>query len=169
MRTIAAVAVAAVMTAPAAAQDGPKPGPEHDVLKKMAGTWDLTLSAGGMESKGTVVYKMDLGGLWLTSTLESELFGTKFSGRGLDSYDPAKKKYVSIWVDSMSASPLVMEGTYDAAKKTMTQEGTGPGPDGKPAKYKSVSETPDDNTIKFAMYMGGGTDPAFTILYKRKK
>jgi hypothetical protein len=169
MRTIAAMAVAAALAAPAAAQEAPKPGPEHEVLKKLAGTWDLTMSLGGMETKGTVVYKMDLGGLWLTSTLEGEVFGQKFTGRGLDSYDPARKKYVSIWVDSMSTSPVLMEGTYDAAKKALTLEGTGPGPDGRPTRYKSVSETPDDDTIKFTMYMAGGADPAFTILYKRKK
>jgi hypothetical protein len=27
---------------------------------------------------------------------------------------------------------------------------------------------PDDNTINFAMFMGDGKDPAFTIVYKRK-
>ena len=169
MRAIAAAVCAAVLAGPAAAQDGPKPGPEHEVLKKMAGTWDVTMSVGGAETKGSAVYKMDLGGLWLTSTFEGEVFGTKFSGRGLDSYDAAKKKYVGIWVDSMSASPLVMEGTYDAGRKTLTLEGTGPGQDGQPAKYKSVSVMPDDDTIDFTMYTGGGKDSAFTIKYKRKK
>lgn len=169
MRAIAAAVCAAALAGPAAAQEGPKPGPEHKVLEQMVGTWDLTMSFGGMESKGTVVYKMDLGGLWLTSALESELFGAKFSGRGLDTYDPAAKKYRSIWVDSMSTSPVLMDGTYDAGKKTLTLEGTGPGQDGQPAKYKSVSEMPDADTIKFTMYQGGGADPAFTITYKRKK
>lgn len=45
----------------------------------------------------------------------------------------------------------------------------GPGPDGKPTKYRSVSEMPDDDTVNFTMYMGDGKDPAFTIVYKRKK
>lgn len=170
MRMIAAAGfVVAVMAGPAMAQDSPKPGPEHEVLKKMEGNWDLTMKAGGMESKGTVVYKMELGGLWLTGSLESDLFGSKFSGKGLDSYDPAKKKYVSVWVDSMSTAPLVMEGTYDKAKKALTMSGEGPGMDGKPTKFKSVTEMPDDNTIHFTMYIGDGKDPAFTVEYKRKK
>lgn len=168
-RWFGAVAVAAVLAAPAPAQEAPKPGPEHEVLKKMEGNWDLTMKFGGMESKGTVTYKMDLGGLWLVSSLESDLFGQKFSGRGLDSYDPAKKKYVGIWVDSMSTSPMVMEGTYDKEKKALTLAGEGPGMDGKPTKYKSVSVMPDDDTINFTMYVGDGADPAFTIVYKRKK
>lgn len=163
--------LALALTAPAAvAQEGPKPGPEHDVLKKHVGTWDLTMKFGGMESKGTVVYKMEPGGLWLSSQLESELFGQKFWGKGLDTYDPTKKKYVGIWVDSMSTSPMVLEGTYDAAKKTLTMEGTGPGEDGKPTKYKSVTVMTDGDTINFTMYIGGNEkEPAFTIVYKRKK
>jgi hypothetical protein len=64
---------------------------------------------------------------------------------------------------------MVMEGTYDAEKKAMTLTGEGPGMDGKPTKFKSVSEMPDDDTINFKMYMGDGKDPAFTIAYKRKK
>jgi hypothetical protein len=168
-RWFCTVALAAVLAAPASAQEPPKPGPEHEILKKMEGNWDLTMKFGGMESKGTVTYKMDLGGLWLVSSLESELFGQKFSGRGMDSYDPAKKKYVGLWVDSMSTSPMIMEGTYDKEKKTLTMAGEGPGMDGKPTKYKSVSVMPDDDTINVTMYIGDGTDPAFTIVYKRKK
>ncbi len=169
-RQFCAVALALTLAAPAArAQEGPKPGPEHELLKKMAGNWDLTMKFGGMETKGTVTYKMDLGGLWLTSALESEFAGQKFSGRGLDTYDAGKKKYVSVWVDSMSTFPMLMEGSYDQAKKTLTLVGEGPGPDGKVTKWKSVSEMPDDNTINFAMYLGDAKDPMFTIAYKRKK
>ena len=84
-RWFCAAALAAVLAAPAArAQEPARPGPEHEVLKKMEGNWDLTMKFGGMESKGTVTYKMDLGGLWLVSALESDLGGQKFSGRGLD-------------------------------------------------------------------------------------
>jgi hypothetical protein len=170
VRCFCAAALVVALANPAVrAQEGPKPGPEHEVLKKLVGDWDLTMKFGGMETKGKVTYKMELGGLWLTSNLESEIFGQKFQGRGLDSYDAAKKKYVAVWIDSMSTSPMTMEGTYDKATKTMTMAGEGPGMDGKPTKYKSVSVMPDDNTINFSMYIGDGKDPAFTIVYKRKK
>ena len=157
--------VAAVLTGPAVAQEPPKPGPEHEVLKKLVGTWDTTMKFGGMEIKGVVTYKMDLGGLWLLSSLESEIGGMKFQGHGMDSYDLIKKKYVGVWVDSMSTSPLVMEGTFDKEKKTLTMTGEGPGMDGKPTKYKTVSEWKDDDT----MHVGDGNATAFTIVYKRRK
>lgn len=170
VRWFCAVAVVAALVSPVAhAQDGPKPGPEHAVLKKMEGNWDLVMKFGGTETKGTVVYKMELGGLWLTGALESELFGAKFTGKSLDTYDAAKKKYVGVWVDSMGTQPMILEGTYDKDKKALTMTGDGPGMDGKPTKYKSVSVFTDDNTIDFSMYTGDGKDPAFTIVYKRKK
>jgi hypothetical protein len=170
LRLICAVMLAAAMTAPTArAQEPPKPGPEHAHLKKFEGNWDTTFTMGGQSSKGKATYKMDLGGLWLLSTFDGEMGGMKFQGRGADSYDPAKKKYVSVWIDSMSTSPMTMAGDYDKAKKTLTLAGEGPGEDGKPTKYKSTSEMPDDNTINFKMYVGGGAEPAFTIVYKRQK
>lgn len=169
MKWFGAVAVAVVFAPVAVAQDAPKPGPEHEILKKMVGDWTLTMKFGGMESKGTVVYKMDLGGLWLSSAMESELFGAKFSGRGMDTYDAGRKKYVGVWIDSMGTSPLVMLGDYDKAKKTLTLSGDGPGMDGKPTTFKSTTTMPDDDTMNFSMYIGDVKEPSFTVEYKRKK
>jgi hypothetical protein len=168
MRRIAVV-VAAVLAAHTWSQEMPKPGPEHALLKEREGTWETTMKAGGMENKGTVTYKMDLGAFWLTGAMESELFGTKFHGKSLESYHPAKKKYVSVWVDSMSTAPVVMEGNYDKETKTWTMAGEGPGMDGKMMKYKSVTKAPDADTLEMTMYIGDTKEPTFTVTYKRKK
>ena len=88
MRCLCAVAVFALALAAAAAQDAPKPGPEHELLNKQVGTWDFTMKLAGIESKGTVVYKLDLGGLWLKGEMEGSFGGEKFSGRSFDSFDP---------------------------------------------------------------------------------
>ena len=47
--------------------------------------------------------------------------------------------------------------------------GEGPGPDGKPAKWRSVSELPDDDTTHFSMSVGDRKEPLFTITSKRRK
>ncbi len=173
MKSVNAFVAAALITTIVApsihAQEAPKPGPEHEVLQKMVGDWTLVMKMGDAESKGTTNYKMELGGLWLVGNLEAELFGAKFTGKGLDTYDPVRKKYVGMWVDSMSTRPMMLEGDFDKATKTLTMVGEGPGMDGKATKYKSVSMMPDNDTINFAMYMGDGKEPAFTIVYKRKK
>jgi hypothetical protein len=170
MRTIAVVTMVALLVGSAVAQPTPpRPGPEHERLKKLEGTWSTTLKSGEKESKGTMTYKMELGGLWLVGTLKSDLGGQKFSGKSLDTYDAKKKKYIGYWFDSMSTTPMAMEGTYDKEKKAMTMIGEGPGMDGKPVKWKSVSKMPDDDTIHMRMYVGDAKAPMFTVIYKRKK
>lgn len=170
LRSFVLVAAVAIVAGPIArAQEPVKPGPEHDMLKKWEGTWDVTMKMEGTEAKGTSTFKMELGGLWLASALDIELFGTKFAGKGMDTYDAKKKKFVSIWCDSMSTSPMILEGTYDKETKKLTMSGDAPGPDGKIQKHKTVTEWKDENTATFAMYMGDGKDPMFTVTYKRKK
>jgi len=154
------------------AQAPAQPGPEHEKLKQIVGTWDATMKMGDMESKGVMVWKMDLGGLWLASDFQGEFEGQKFMGKGFDGYDPAKKKYVGIWLDSMSTTPMTSEGTYDKDGKVLTMTGEGPGPDGKPAKYKMTTEHKDKDSMIFTMFMPGpdGKDAAmFSISYKRRK
>jgi hypothetical protein len=166
-----AMVVSLVFVSAALAQ-APQPGAEHEKLKRLEGTWDAVVKMGEGESKGVAVYKMELGGLWLASEFQGEFEGQKFSGRGFDGYDPVKKKFVSVWIDSMSSSPMVTEGTYDKDGKVLTMTGEGPGPDGKPAKYKMTTEHKDKDTLFWTMY-GPGPDgkegPMFTITYKRRK
>jgi hypothetical protein len=148
----------------------PKPGPEHELLKKFEGNWDATVSFMGKESKGSATYKIDLGGFWLFEDFKGTFEGQKFEGRGTLGYDPLKKKYVATWVDSMMPSLLVMEGALDKDGKTFTETGEGPGPDGKLTKMKNVYEFKDKDTIVFTMYMGqdGKDQQSFKITYKRK-
>src|SRR5262249_34972479 len=124
------------------------------------------------ESKGTMIYKMDLGGLWMVSDFKGEFGGQKFQGKGFDGYDPMKKKYVSVWVDSMSIAPMLGEGTFDKEGKVLTQFMEGPGMDGKMTKFKSVTEIQDPDTMVFTMSGPGpqGKDQTMlTITYKRRK
>ncbi len=160
-------------TASAGAQAPPTPGPEHKMLGETAGTWECTIKMEGMEdSKGVSVNKVDLGGLWLTTEFNGEFAGMKFQGKGMDTYDAAKKKFVSVWVDSMSTTPLMMEGDYDKETKTLTMSGEGPGMDGNLMKYKTTTKHVDKDHHTFTMFMVGadGKDtPMMTIEYARKK
>jgi uncharacterized protein DUF1579 len=151
----------------------PKPGPEHARLKTLEGTWDaLTTTSDGKKSKAEASYKMECGGLWLTSDFKGEFEGAPFQGKGMDTYDAAKKKYVGIWVDSMMTAPLIMEGTHDESSKTTTMTGECPGPDGKPMKMKGISKEIDNDHMTFEMYMvgpDGKEAKMMTIAYERRK
>jgi hypothetical protein len=149
---------------------GPKPGPEHEHLRALVGVWDATVKTAGQESKGRMVYNMDLGGLWLASHFDGAFGDMKFSGRGFDTYDPAKKKYVGVWVDSMSPGVMMMEGELDKDGKVMTMVGEGPGQDGKPTKFRSVTEQKDKDNFVFKLSMvdkDGKDQEMLTIDYKR--
>ncbi|MCI0638210.1 MAG: DUF1579 domain-containing protein [Gemmataceae bacterium] len=153
------------------AQEPAKPGPEQEHFKQFEGTWDATVHFKGETSKGTMSWKVGLGGLWLLEHFKGEFAGSGFEGIGATSYDPAKKKYVNVWIDSMSTSAMTSEGTFDKAKKTMTMHGSMPTPDGKTMKTTSVTEVKDANNLVFTM-SGPGPDgknaELFKITYKRK-
>src|SRR5262249_42083516 len=135
-----------------------KPGPEHEKLKEAEGTWDATIKGPKGDSKGTLSCKVGLNGLWLLEHFKADLGGgMSFEGRGATSYDPAKKKYVNVWIDTMSTSPLVTEGTFDKSTKTMTMVGNMATPDGKSMKVTMTTVATDADTKTFSL-KGAGPD-----------
>jgi hypothetical protein len=161
--------VALLILLPSArAQEPPKPGKEHEHLKQLVGAWDAETEFG----KGTMTYKMGLEGLWLIGDFEGEFGGMKFQGKGLETYDSATKNYRSVWVDSFTTAPRIMVGNLDKHDKVMAMTGEGPGHDGKPAKFKSITEIKDADTLNFRLFMvekDGTEQPVIKITYKRKK
>ncbi|HKB36301.1 MAG TPA: DUF1579 domain-containing protein [Gemmataceae bacterium] len=157
-----------ILLASARAQELPKPGKEHDHLKRLVGTWVAETEFG----EGTMTYKMGLGGLWLVGDFEGEFGGMKFQGKGLDTYDSATKNYRSVWADSFTTAPRIMEGNLDKDDKVMTMSGEGRGPDGMRAKFKSITEIKDADTVNFRLFMmdkDGKEQPMVKITYRRKK
>jgi hypothetical protein len=147
-----------------------KPGPEHAFLKEAEGAWDATAKSKGKESTGTLSCKMALNGLWLFEHYKGEAAGVAFEGRGATSYDPAKKKFVNVWIDSMVTSPMLSEGTYDKEKKTLTLLGTMPMPDGKSMKSTITITYKDANTKVLSLKgnMDGKEFGMVEITYKRR-
>jgi hypothetical protein len=173
-RFIPVVALLLMFSVAASAQEFPKPGKEHAALKKLEGVWDavMKMAASPEPMPGVATYKMECDGMWLTSEFKMDVPGFKFQGRGTDGFDLNKKKYVAFWVDSMSSAPLVMEGTHDAATKTTTMTGEGVSQDGKPEKFKTLTQHIDDDHLKFEMLIVGADGKetsAFTIDYARRK
>lgn len=149
------------------------PGPQHKKLAELEGTWNLSIKSDGGDSTGKSVYKMECGGLWLTSDFQSDFGGMKFQGKGMDGYDPAKKKYVSVWVDSLATAPMLFEGDFDAKgeKLTMTCKSTMPGGTA-PATWRSVTTIIDKDKHTFEMYLkpeGGQEQKMMTVQYVRAK
>lgn len=151
----------------------PGPSPEHARLKENVGKWDFALkSSDGSESKGKAEFKLECGGLWLVSDFNTDFGGMPFQGRGLDGYDPAKKKFVSVWVDSFTPAPMIFEGEFDKTGKVLTMTSNAAGPDGKPAVWRSVSKiiSPDEHTFEMFLTPAGGKETSMMVItYKRAK
>ncbi|MFO0967341.1 MAG: DUF1579 domain-containing protein [Gemmataceae bacterium] len=149
----------------------PEPGPEHAMLKAQEGEWDAIAKSPAGDSKGKLSVKMALNGLWMLEHYEGEAGGVKFEGRGMTSYDPKTKKYVNVWVDSMVTRPMVTEGTFDKAKKTLTFKGEMPTPDGKMATATIAIQYKDANTKVLTLSAGAeGKDMQMVqITYTRRK
>jgi hypothetical protein len=162
---VALVLSAAAMAATASAWQQmppmPTPGPEHDVLKTEVGTWDavveMTPAPGApvMKSTGVEVNTIGCGGLCLITEFKADMMGTTFEGHGIATWDPAKKKYVGTWMDSMSTGLATSESTYDPAAKKWTGWMEGPDMTGKVVRSRSVVAFRDANTRVFTMYSTG--------------
>ncbi len=144
----------------------------HRVLEQMVGKWDATMSMMGAESKGEYEVKLGPGGLWTVEDFKGDFGGMSFSGHGVNGYDPSKKKYVGIWVDSMTTSLTTFEGTYDKAKNCLTFDVTTKDPSGTEMRqiHRTTFRSKDAMTFEMLMPQDDGTEMAMmTIEYTRKK
>ncbi len=171
-----ATTLVTALTPTLAAQDMPKPGPEHQALAGAAGTWDLVVERAGpdgkpTQSKGVSEIKVALGGFWLVEDFSADLSGMPFQGHGLTTYDPGKGKYIGTWVDCFGPYLMQLEGTMSKDGKTLTMSGMGPNHEGKLVMHRMVSTTKDANTRVFEMYVPGPDGKevkGMTITYTRR-
>jgi hypothetical protein len=109
----------------------PVPEKEHQWLKQFVGQWDSESEAKmspdqpPMKCTGTMSSRM-LGGFWLVAELTGEMPGMTVTAIQTIGYDPAKKKYVGTWVDSVTTYMWKYEGTVDDSGKTLVLEAEGP-------------------------------------------
>lgn len=152
------------------------PGPQHEKLKAMVGTWDATVKSwmGTPEptvSKGVMKNEMTLGGRLLESEYKGEWAGQPFDGFGLTGYDLKAGKLKSLWTDTMSTAWMVMDGDISADGKELTSTGTMDGMDGKPMAVRTVTKIESADKHVYTMYgtMAGKEMPVMEITYDRKK
>ncbi len=156
----------------------PPPGPEHKLLKDLAGTFDARVTvilapAKNLESKGVMKRQMVLDGRFLHEEYEGSFADRPFKGIGLSGYDTIKKKYVSVWADSMTNSIMTSEGTYDEKTKSFHYSGEDvDASTGKKLKVRDVLKIagPDEQTLEmFRQAPGGAEFKMMEIHYVRKK
>jgi hypothetical protein len=156
----------------------PRPGPEQAVLKNDVGTWDASVEmfmmpgASPTTSAGVETNAMGCGGMCLVGKFEGEMMGQPFTGESITAYDSVKKKYVGLWMDSMSPGPSVSEATYDAASKAMSGTMEGPDMSGQVAKMVTRGQSKDQDHRVWSMYSvgpDGKESLGLRITYTRRK
>jgi hypothetical protein len=155
-------------------------GEEHKMLAKSNGTWtaDMTYWDGidrpAMQMKGTQVTTSILDGHFQQSKFSGEFMGAPFNGISTVGYDNTTKEFVSLWMENMNTSIMVMKGSWDAATKTINLTGKQKNPvNGLECTLRQTYKIVDDNNEFMEMY---GPDPKtgkefkmMEIKYTRKK
>lgn len=154
------------------------PNENHKVLEQLAGEWTvastcwMTPEGGPTESKGSARRKSIFGGRFIQEEFQGEFMGKPFDGLGFTGYDNMKKKYVSLWMDSMSTMFMTFEGASDASKKVFTFRGECPDPlTGVTKKNRSVLKIEGKDKNIFTMFESspdGKEHKAMELVYTRK-
>jgi hypothetical protein len=107
-----------------------RPVEQHKTLAATAGDWDCESTCWfegpegpATKSKGSFSAKSVLNGLYIHHEHRGEMMGKQFEGIGLTGYSKEKQKYVAVWCDNFTSTPMVMWGTADASGKVITFEG----------------------------------------------
>ncbi len=149
---------------------------EHDVLAMEEGVWDAAIEfppsapgAATTHATGVQTNTFVTGKRWIKNDFAVD---AKYGGHGTWGYDPVKRKYVGIWVDSNQDYIRFDEGSYDATTRTMTwsSELRQPAPH-PPAKYRMTEEFRGDTRVLTMTAIGPKTGkeiPLGTITFRRR-
>ncbi len=129
------------------------PGPEHELLKKFDGKWDVKFKLNfdaAFDGTGSAECKTILGGRFLQWEQQSEAMGMKFGAMNILGFDRRIKKYTIYGIDELGTYAVTGEGDYDAGKKILTLSGKTLDPSGlsdKFQEYMFVYDLSTENTI----------------------
>jgi Protein of unknown function (DUF1579) len=104
-----------------------RPGPQHEGLAKMAGTWDVkgqSFWQGTEPVAGVSNMTSLLGGRYLTERMTADAGGRPFQGFGIVGYDNGKKAWFSLWMDSTSTGYMAETGPDQADHHPKELKGT---------------------------------------------
>jgi hypothetical protein len=148
------------------------PGPNHQLLAPMAGTYRVSVKsrmaadAPWEESTGSCENRWIFGNRFLESSFRGAFAGMPFEGRGLFGYDNTTQKFVGFWTDSMTTGLMpIAQGSADATGKVITlrREMTDP-MSGQWSKMREVWTIESPTSHKCDMYCQTGDDPEYHMM-----
>ena len=154
------------------------PSDVHKMMAKWDGEWNEEIqmwmdpNAPAQVMKASCVNTMILGGRYQQSVNIGSFNGMPFEGHSLTGWDNTRKLFVSTWVDNMGTGIMYLEGTWDAATKSMNLKGKMTDPmSGKEIPVRQVMKIIDDNTHIMEQYdtRDGKESKSMEIKFVRKK
>ncbi len=158
-------------------QDHMTPGEHHAELAKVVGKWTTETkwweNAGDAPqiSSGTATFEPVFNGLFVRQNFSGTMMDMPFQGVGYTGYDNSAKKYVGVWLDSMSSSIMAGESAPNPKDTSMTWMCNNC-MDGKPTEMRSMDTWVNDNTFVFEFHTKGKDGKEFKtmeITYKRAR
>lgn len=152
------------------------PGPEHQQMAKMAGKWNLKITAWmapgapPQTSAGTAEFKTTLGGRYLEQEAHGDMGGQPFEGHGLSGYDNVTHEHWDTWVDNMTTGLMSMKGKCKDMKKCTETGRMSDAMAGKAVPVSTTMTMKDENTMVFEMTgpgPGGKPFKTMEIVYTR--
>jgi hypothetical protein len=135
------------------------PGPEHAVLARRVGSWEVTVrswSAPGAtprESKGTSQWRALLGGRFFEERFEIPSPDGGYSAIGVAGFDKIRKRYVSTWIDDSGTAILHSIGGADPTGRVLTFASDYPDPvHGAVTTIRTVETEVDERTWTMEAY-----------------
>ena len=106
------------------------PSEGHTALEPLAGTWTYTAhwwmspEAPPESMTGTATNSLIFGGRFLKQEIRGQAEGQPpFEGIGFTGYDNIRNEYQTVWFDNMATGMMMGTGQFDAATKTLTDQG----------------------------------------------
>lgn len=166
-----------------------KPGPHHQKLENLVGSWETTTKMwwGGpnspaVETTGTSEVKWVLGGRFLMEEHHGQMMMPDASGQmkpipydgiGLTGYNNTQNMYQSVWVSNADTGVLTMKGGMDPSGKLLRMYGemdeTMLDVYGRYVKYVMRFIDKDTRVFEIIDLHAGDDYKVIEITYKRKK
>jgi hypothetical protein len=144
------------------------PGPEHERLSSLAGTWDVRMRwmaspDSAVEIEGVMRNRMILGGRFLVSEMESpsQLFGMPVASMTVYGFDRRSGHYTVVGYDTFGTYYVTASGTWDAARDAIVMSGTETDPrTGRSEVYDMVLQPRGADALRSAIIfkMAGGVE-----------
>lgn len=172
--TLALAAPLVLAAAPGHDQDPLRPAPQHELLRRRVGTWEVRLFApdgagGRLESRGTLTVRA-LAEFHTVEDFEGDLFGQPLVGHGVNSWCPIRGRFLSTWTDSMTPAPMLLSGEYDAERRELSMSGECYGMSGTLEPCRVVTSFRDEDHIAWALHgaaPGGGEELRLSMELRR--